>query len=305
MPTDAWDDIHVGKALGRHDVEITPDLVSLRSAAWGDTHAWYASAENPFGAPVAPAMVGAQEPWRFSGWYPPEMIGNLHARQEWDLFWPATVGSTITSQAQVTERYPWRGDRHVVVNEVLLMAADGRLLARGRTHQSFLLPAAAGAAAGGPPVVDRDRERREDRRFTPGEGQVLEAITGPRLELTPEACLAVADNLQNYHSDEEIARALGFPTVVVQGVVNTYLVSAVMTERFGAGWWCGGRLRMSFVNVVWGGDVIAGRVNIKEVAAEHPRARAECEVWVEKADGTVTAIGTASAVVPAEGGSVQ
>ena len=303
MPTDAWDDIYVGKPLGRREVEVTPELVALRSAAWGDRHPWYASAENPFAAAVAPAMVGAQEPWRFSGGYPPEMVGNLHSRQEWDLFWPATVGSTVSSQAQVTERYPWRGNRHVIVNEVMLSDGGGRLLARGRTHQSFLLPGRAGG--GDKPVVDRDRERREDRRFTPGEEPCLEAIEGAALELTPEACLAVADGLQNYHSDPEIAQALGFPTVVVQGVVNTYLVSSLMTSRFGAGWWCGGRLRMSFVNVIWGGDTIAARVNLKEVTPEHPRSRTECEVWVEKADGTVTAIGTASAVVAPGSGPVQ
>ena len=298
LPTDAWDDIYVGKPLGRREVEVTPELVAMRSQAWGDGNPWYTSADNPFGAAIAPAMVGAQEPWRFSGWYPPEMVGNLHSRQEWDLFWPAELGSVLTSQAQVTERYPWRANRHVIVNEVLLSDASGRLLARGRTHQSFLLPGSGTGTAGArdKPVVDRDRERREDRRFTPGTDAATEAIEGNAFELTPEACLAVADGLQNYHSDPEIAQALGFPTVVVQGVVNTYLVSSLMTARFGAGWWCGGRLRMSFVNVIWGGDTISARVNVKQMLPEHPRSRAECEVWVEKADGTVTAIGTASAV---------
>jgi hypothetical protein len=38
---------------------------------------------------------------------------------------------------------------------------------------------------------------------------------------------------------------------------------------------------------------------VREVVDEAPRARAECEVWVEKADGTVSAIGSASAVVAA------
>ena len=62
-----------------------------------------------------------------------------------------------------------------------------------------------------------------------------------------------------------------------------------------------GRLRISFVNVVWGGDFATAHVAIREVVAEAPRARAECEVWVDKPDGTVTAIGTASAVIPATG----
>jgi hypothetical protein len=54
---------------------------------------------------------------------------------------------------------------------------------------------------------------------------------------------------------------------------------------------------MSFVNVIWGGYTVGARVVLREIEEETPRARAQCEVWVEKADATVSAIGTASAVV--------
>jgi acyl dehydratase len=147
-------------------------------------------------------------------------------------------------------------------------------------------------------AVDKDREKRTDRQFTPGDGDLLEQIDGPVLELTPERCLAVTDGMQNYHSDPEIARAMGFPAVVVQGVFNAYVISALMTERFGAGWWCGGKMRLSLVNVIWGGDRTAAHVAVKEMVDETPRARALCEVWVTKSDGTVTAIGESSGVVP-------
>jgi acyl dehydratase len=291
LPTDAWDDIPVGKYLGERIVDVTPELIAARSAGWEDGHPWYHSPDNPFGVPVAPALVGAQEPWRFSGWYPPEVVGNLHAKQDWDLFWPAALGSRYVSRAHVVDRYLWRNNRHVIVNEVSLSSESGRLLARGGTHQSFLRVMPDGFA------VDKNREKREDRQFNPGAGDVIERIDGQVLELTPERCLAITDGMQNYHSDPEIAKAMGFPAVVTQGVFNAYVISTLMTERFATGWWCGGKMRLSLVNVLWGGDRATAHIAVKEAVDEKPRARAVCEVWVAKPDGTVTAIGEASAVV--------
>jgi len=291
LPSEAWDDIYVGKYLGEREVEVNAELIASRSVPWGDHHPWYSSPDNPFGAPVAPALIGAQEPWRFSGWYPPEVAGNLHAKQDWDLFWPAVLGSRYVSRAHVVDRYLWRNNRHVIVNEVDLSDESGRLLARGRTHQSFLRVMPDGFA------VDKEREKREDRRFTPGAGPVKERLDGDVLDLSPELCLAITDGMQNYHSDPEIAKAMGFPAVVVQGVFNAYIISTLMTGRFATGWWCGGKMHLSLVNVIWGGDQASAHVVVKEVVEERPRARAVCEVWVEKPDGTVTAIGEASAVV--------
>jgi len=295
LPTDAWADIHVGKHLGTHDLEVTPELVARFAASCDDDNPWY-TGPSPFGGPVAPALIACQEPWRFAGWYPPELRGNLHAKQEWDLYAPIMVGATCTVRAFVADRYLWRGNRHVIVNEVQVSDGEGRLLARGRTHQSFLRAQPEGF------VVDKAREKSEDRRIAPGGGEVLERLEGGDREMTPERCLAIADGLQNYHSDADIARALGFPAVVVQGVFNMNDISALLTRRFGAGWLCGGQLRVSLTNVIWGGDIARARATLQRVEDEAPRARAQLEVWEEKPDGTVTAIGTASAVVPAGSG---
>lgn len=285
------DQVPVGKYLGERRVEVTPELVARFAAGSADVNSWYTD-ESPFGGPVAPALIGSHEPWRFAGWYPPEVRGALHFKQEWDLFAPIPVGSTYVSRAVVAERYP-RRDRHLIVNEVLLADPSGRPYARGRTHMSFLNRQPDGF------VVDQERERRADRRIAPGEGEVLERLDGAPQLMSPELCLAATDGRDNYHSNPRIAREWGFPAVVVQGVFNANLVSALMTRRFGAGWYAGGRFRMSFVNVIWGGDTVSARVAVRRLVEEAPRSRAECEVWVEKADGTVTAIGTASAAVEA------
>lgn len=282
-------EIPVGKYLGERRVEVTPDLVARFAAGCQDANPWY-TGRSPFGGPVAPALIGSHEPWRFPGWYPMEVRGALHSRQEWDLFEPVPLGSEYVARAVVAARYP-RRDRHVIVNEVTLANRDGRPHARGRTHMSFLVSQPEGF------VVDAGRERRADRRIAPAEAPVVEMVEGESHHLTPELCLAATDGRDNYHSNPEIARQWGFPAVVVQGVFNANLVSALMTRRFGEGWYRGGHLDLRFVNVIWGGDTVAARVAVREVVDELPRRRALCEAWVAKADGTLTAIGSASAVL--------
>src|SRR5581483_1686924 len=90
-------------------------------------------------------------------------------------------------------------------------------------------------------------------------------------QITQEMCDAFSGPQRNYHNDRELARALGFPDIVVQGMMSICFASELMTRSFGLGWLCGGKLDVSLVSVVWG-------------------------VWCEKPDGVKTLVGTASAL---------
>jgi hypothetical protein len=50
------------------------------------------------------------------------------------------------------------------------------------------------------------------------------------------------------------------------------------------------------VNVVWPGDAIAAEGKVRDVVPEGSRQRAHVDVWCTKEDGTVTIVGTASAI---------
>ncbi len=153
----AIDEVYVGRDCGRRDCEITPELVRRYSEGVGDYNAWY-TGSSPFGAPVAPALILHSEVYRTVDWYL-SLYGNLHAGQEWELYEPIMVGDRVTARSTIVDRYIKR-DREYVVNEVSVSAADGRLLNRGRTHQSFLL-----SKPGSSHVVDKAREKQADRRF--------------------------------------------------------------------------------------------------------------------------------------------
>ncbi|MEA2624601.1 MAG: hypothetical protein QOD06_646 [Candidatus Binatota bacterium] len=276
------DSVWVGKDLGGHEYEVTPERIARYEAGTAD--------QNPLYRDVAPALLFHSECYAFlQEWYLPNVFGNLHARQEWELFQPAAVGDRVRTRAFVAERYRKR-TRDYVVCEVLTFAADGRVLTRGRTHQSFLFEDASGV------VVDKEREKRGDRSFAVAEGPG-EEIRGDAVPITLDMCRAFSGPADNYHTNRELARELGFPDVVVQGMMTLCILSGVLTRAFGDGWTRGGKMAVNLVNVVWAEDVIRACAKVREDVPEGSRARRHLEVWCEKADGTKVVVGAASAVV--------
>jgi acyl dehydratase len=280
--------VFVGRDMGGHEYEITPALVARHGDGTADDHPWYRG-DSPLGGAIAPALLFHSEVYRDLGWYLPNIFGNLHARQEWELFHPMRVGERVRTRSTVVERYRKR-DRDYVVNEVVISDASGRWLQRSRTHQSFLVETERQGYA-----VDREREKRSDRSFAVGEGG------GAELEpLSKTISLAMCDAFsgpqKNYHNDRELARALGFPDVVVQGMMSICFASELMTRAFGAGWLFAGKLDVRLVNVVWGEDRLAVRGKECSEQPEGDKTRVLCDVWCEKPDGVKTLVGTASAL---------
>jgi acyl dehydratase len=190
----------------------------------------------------------------------------------------------------IVDRYVKR-DREFVVNEVTCSGTDGRLLNRGRTHQSFLPDMASGGI-----VVDKDREKRADRRFDRDDVPALEEIVGPQKQISLEMCQRFSGPHKNYHNDAEEARKLGFPDIVVQGMMPLCFLSQMMTDRFGAGWYVGGRMKVNLVNVLWQGETVSCAGLVHELTPEGPRQRAQLHVSCAKADATKVVVGSASAL---------
>lgn len=280
------DQAAVGRYYGERQIQVTPDLVEHYANSVRDFNPWYFG-DSPFGGPVAPALLVHSEVYRTVDWYL-SIFGNLHARQEWELYHPVMVGDTVTARRQVIDRYRKR-DREYVVMEVGCYGEDGRLVNRGRTHQSFLLKAEGGT------VVDKEREKRSDRRFDAADEAVLETLSGAEKAIDLDMCQLFSPG-KSYHNDLEQAKALGFPDVVVQGMMSLCFISEMMTNTFGAGWFSGGRMNVNLVNVVWGGDTVSAGGAVIEDLIEGQRTRANARVWCEKADGTKVVAGTASSI---------
>ncbi len=276
---------HVGRHCGANTYVVTPELVTFYADALDDA--------SPLHAEWAPPLLFHSECYRFLGeWYLKNLFGNLHARQDWELFAPIPVGAPVRTRSTIVDRYTKRG-RDYVVNETDVAAADdGRLLVRGRTHQSFL---PAGGARPEGFVVDAETARRKAPRapFPTASGPELPAVH-KRVDL--RRCWMFSGPGRNYHTDREEARKLGFPNVVVQGMMTTCFVSQVMQDHFGMGWLQGGRMSVKLTNVLWADERVTARAKLREEAAEGTGLRVHCEVWVDKDDGTRVLLGDASAL---------
>jgi len=281
-------DVFVGRDMGGSEYRITPEMVRLYEDGTEDRNPWYRG-PSPFDGAVAPALLLHSEVYKNLSWYLPNIIGNLHAKQEWELFHPMMVGDVVRTRSTVVERYLKR-NREYVVNEVVITDTDGRWLQRSRTHQSFVLEQGQAGL-----VVDKDREKRPERKFVVGEG------SGPELQavektITVEMCQAFSGPHRSYHTDREMAQAMGFPDIVVQGMMPVCFLSELMTRSFGPGWFCGGKVNVSLVNVVWPNDRLSVRGKVREEVLEGSKTRVHVDLWCEKPDGTKTIVGTASAL---------
>jgi len=83
---------------------------------------------------------------------------------------------------------------------------------------------------------------------------------------------------------------------VVQGMMSTCFVSQLMQNHFGEGWLRGGRMSVKLTNVLWVDESVSVHGRIADEVAEGTRTRVDCQVWIDKTDGTRILAGEASAL---------
>ncbi|HKV56369.1 MAG TPA: hypothetical protein VJN94_17175 [Candidatus Binataceae bacterium] len=282
-------EIYVGRDFDGFDFDIDSAAIENYIAGTGDDNPWYHGG-SPLGGALAPALILHSAAFRRREWYLPNIFGNLHARQEWAGFAPILPGDKLHSRSVIVDRYI-RRDREYVVNECLIFDRGGRVVQRSRTHQSFLMAKGGGDTF----AVDRSREKSGARVFNVGQSGG-EALETPMRRVSQAMCMAFSGPVLNYHTDAGEARKLGFPEIVVQGMLSVCMIAEMMTRRFGLGFIVGGKMDLRLVNVLWAEEVTGAKGRIVERHPEGERTRADVEVWCEKADGTKTIVGSASAL---------
>lgn len=286
---------HVGRHCGSHVYEVTPEIVAFYADALDDP--------NPIYERWAPPLLHHSECYKTLGeWYLKKLFGNLHAQQDWELFAPIPVGARIRTVSTIVDRYDKRGRSYVVNETDVFDDVTHTLLVRGRTHQSFLPPKREGASdgpkgsgAGEGYVVDERTAKRKEARppFPTATGADLPSTTKG---IDVRRCWMFSGPGRNYHTDAEAAKQLGFPNIVVQGMMSTCFVSEIMLREFGEGWLRGGKASLKLTNVLWVDETVHTHGKVREERSEGTQTRVVCDVWCEKTDGTRILIGEASAL---------
>ena len=278
---------YAGKDLGSRTFATTDEMLENYFDGLEVENSYY-SAGSIFDQPVAPTMTLTEVDTGFRGAGMPNNFGNLWIRQEWDSYVPITPGVNYNVTSRIEDVYSWR-DRTVVKQEVNLWSPQGKLMAKGLHHQSFLL----GHSSEGT-VKLRDPKKKEGvRKFQVPDG---EAIGPVESDISIEMCGIFFHGNKNYHTDKNAAAELGFEQVVVGGRMTMSYIGDMMDRRFGKGWFEGGKLDVKFTNIVWPNDHVIARGVITDRVHENGGTRANVAVWMEKPDGTVCIVGTASAL---------
>jgi hypothetical protein len=231
--------------------------------------------------PVAPAMIVGELDFGFEGARFDNAFGNLWTREEWSFFHPIIPGRNYRHASTVLDVYEWR-NRSVVKQEISLYD-DSALIVQGIHHQSFLLGQSSGK------VALRDPNKKEGiRKFETPEG---EAIASVDREIDLEMCGVFFHGKRNYHTSKEASAGLGFDEVVIGGKMTMSLIGDMLEQHFGRSYYEGGTLDIKFTNIVWPNE----RVTAKGVITHKEDGRAHAKVWMEKDDGTVVIVGSASA----------
>ena len=204
---------------------------------------------------------------------------------------PIRAGESVHSRSVVVDCYTKR-DREYVVNEVLLIGADGRIVQRSRTHRELSHRSSEGR-------WHRLRSRSGSRE---GLGRVFkvgdrggEAIAAPMRPIAQAMCMLSPAGASITTPMRTRRASWGSPISWFKGCGRSAW-SRDDDAAFGLGFIFGGKLDLRLVNVLWVDESSDPEGRIIERRPEGKRTRAIVEVWCEKADGTKTIVGSASAI---------
>lgn len=294
--------VEIPEALGPVTRQIDRRFVVDYAYAQDDFGDWYFR-ESPFGGPVGHPLVLANELlFLFYDKYDGNTAQGLHTHERLRFRSPVRVGETVTVQGAYTEKYERRGQGYVTL-EAVARGEDGRILV---THEGReIMRTIAGDVVG----QGRSDERARTRSVLGTVDESVPPVTVAHHGLPERAALPdrtttftqdqmsvfswAGRGFANVHTSPDKAAAASLPRTIVQAQQQTGHIVANLVDVFGASWFTTGDLDLRFISPAFVGDVLT---TTGAVVGESD-GRLEVEVWIDKADGTRTAVGWASAEI--------
>ena len=275
---------YAGKNLGSRTFSTTDEMLANYYDGLEIEDSYY-SAGSIYDQAVAPTMTLTEVDTGFRGAGMPNNFGNLWIRQQWEINSPIIPGQEYNVTSKVLDIYDHR-NRDIVLQQVSLWSPDGELMAQGHHHQSYMQDQTSGR------VALRDPKAKGGvRRFNVPDGEFVE---GSPHAISIEMCGTFFHGNANYHTNIDAANELGFDEVVVGGRMTMSYVGDLLDRHFGKAWYEGGKIDLKFTNITWPGDSVIPKAVVTDETVVDGEKRANVAVWVEKEDGTVVIVGTAS-----------
>jgi acyl dehydratase len=127
-------------------------------------------------------------------------------------------------------------------------------------------------------------------------------LSSEPMTITREMAKSFSEPMTNYfafliHTDDNVAKASGFPTIVVEGLQVYGIVSEMLAGYFREGWFKGGKLSINFLSPIFPNDVVTAKGIVKEKIIEKDSIRLNLRVWVENQWRGKIIMGNASGLV--------
>ncbi|RLL69693.1 MaoC/PaaZ C-terminal domain-containing protein [Streptomyces sp. Z26] len=294
--------VEIPEPMGPVSVTVDRRKVLDHAFSEDDHGSWYFR-DSPFGGPVGHPLVLANDLlFLFYEKYDGNTAQGLHTHERLTFHSPVRVGETVTVEGGYTEKYERRGQGYVVL-EAEARGEDGRLLVRHSGKE--IMRTVAGEVTGRNRTAGEERSRTVVGTYD-ASLPVLERarLDAPARSPLPRRTTAFSQDQMsvfswagrgyaNVHTDRDKAAASGLDRTIVQAQQQTGFLISNLVDVFGAPFFTSGELDLRFVSPAFVDEELTTGGAV--VGADGDRL--ELEVWVDKADGTRTALGWASAEV--------
>ena len=117
-------------------------------------------------------------------------------------------------------------------------------------------------------------------------------VKGPTTREDLKAYAAASGDPNPMHTDDEFARAAGYPGVFAHGMLSMGYLGELLVQAAGVG--AVRRFKTRFAKLTWPGDVITCRGRVTRVADQGAERLVECEIWTENQAGERKLVGSAT-----------
>ena len=97
---------------------------------------------------------------------------------------------------------------------------------------------------------------------------------------------------KNIHTDDEVARKAGLPRAVATGRHPVSFITELMVDHLGMGFITSGEVDVSFLKLIFPGDVLTLSATLKEKTPDKGATRYIFDVSLTNQEGTAVTIGT-------------
>jgi acyl dehydratase len=254
---------------------------------------WYFRVSEPFSERIAPsAMVLKELMWLYQTEYDRSRLRGFHQHEDFTFHAPVPAGAELILTGRNTEKFTKRSKgyfRHVSEAR----DRNGQLLVSQTNTEIIDL-----LRQGVPDDADTRKSRHLSTAWNEAAPVSASLATGPRAGMrlaardisVDRAQAAVfsglADEFVNLHTSRAVAAEMGFPEVVVQGLMNVCYLSECLTRWAGDAWLCSGSMSASFLKPMLAGQ----RATIRTMVARTDRGCIDLETSFVNVEGEVQAI---------------